>query len=98
MSTTIVLQKIVYLGIDIHKSKYVLCAIEKNEQRTEHFKTIKASAEEIFKYIEDLKKDYGHNAVFVCGFEPGPCGFHLKQEINVRRLLQYHSDPVYSSF
>lgn len=82
MSKSILSQNIVFIGIDVHKSKYVICALEKEEEHSSHFKTVFSSSKEVINYIEELKTEYGQNATFVCGYEAGPTGIGLKREIN----------------
>ena len=69
--------KILYIGIDVHKDTYSLCSFDfyKNELSDEM--TIKAITKGVIKYLDVIKKKHKEEIMFACGYGVGPPGYSL---------------------
>ena len=70
-------EKILYIGIDVHKNTYSLCSFDFHKNELSDEMTIRATTKAVIKYLEVIKKKYKEEILFVCGYEAGPTGYSL---------------------
>lgn len=75
------MESIVYVGIDVHKDSYSICCYKSREDRFYYEKKLKAESKPVIKYLESVKKEFGEDTVFICGYEAGPTGFGLYRDL-----------------
>ena len=70
-------EKILYIGIDVHKDTYSLCCFDFFRNELSDEMTIKATTKAVVKYLEAIKKKHKEEILFACGYEAGPTGYGL---------------------
>lgn len=75
------MNSIVYVGMDVHKESYTLCCYCYDTDKVEYKQTIPSDYKLILKYIESMRKVYGEDATFVCGYEAGCLGYSLYHQL-----------------
>ena len=70
-------EKILYIGIDVHKDSYSLCSFDFHKNELSDEMTIKATTKAVVKYLEAIKKKHREEILFACGYEAGPTGYGL---------------------
>ena len=72
---------IIYVGMDVHKDTYSICYYDSRTDRNLYEKTMKATTQNVLRYLENVKKQLGEETMFVCGYEAGPTGFGLCRDL-----------------
>ena len=70
-------EKILYIGIDVHKDTYSLCCFDFHKNELSDEMTIKATTKAVIKYLEAIRKKHKEEILFACGYEAGPTGYGL---------------------
>lgn len=70
-------EKILYIGIDVHKDTYSLCCFDFYKNELSNEMTTKATTKHVIKYLESVRRKYSEEILFVCGYEAGPTGYGL---------------------
>ena len=70
-------EKVLYVGIDVHKDTYSLCYFDFFRNELSDEMTIKATTKVVVKYLEAIKKKHKEEILFACGYEAGPTGYGL---------------------
>ena len=83
----------VYVGMDVHKESFTLCAYTIDAEKGSHFQRTEADYKNVLKYLEFLRTVYGNDANFICGYEAGCLGYTLyhqltEHDVNCVILLQ----------
>ena len=81
-------EKILYIGIDVHKNTYSLCSFDFHKNELSDEMTIKATTKAVIKYLETIKKKHKEEILFACGYEAGPTGdhqCHRKSEFDLQK-------------
>jgi transposase len=75
------MKSILYVGMDVHVTNYTLCcySIEKDEAFA--IVSIEPDYKNIFKYLEQVKKNQGNDCEFLCGYEAGSLGYTLYHQL-----------------
>ena len=71
----------VYVGMDVHKETFTLCCYTNEKEKAEYSQKVDAHYSKILNYINAMKKHYGDDAVFVCGYEAGCLGYALYHQL-----------------
>ena len=71
----------VYVGMDVHKESFSLCAFTIEEDKGMHYQKIEADFKKVLKYLEFLRTIYGNDTNFVCGYEAGCLGYTLYHQL-----------------
>ncbi|MGN0485474.1 MAG: IS110 family transposase [Lachnospiraceae bacterium] len=71
----------VYVGMDVHKESFTLCAFTIEEDKASHFQRTEANYKNILKYLEFLRTIYGDDVNFICGYEAGCLGYTLYHQL-----------------
>ena len=58
-------EKILYVGIDVHKDTYALCCFDFQRNELSDEMTVKATTKAVIKYLEALKKKHKEEILFV---------------------------------
>ena len=66
-------EKILYVGIDVHKDTYSLCCFDFFRNDLSDEMTIKATTKAVIKYLEAIKKKHREEILFACGYEARQC-------------------------
>ena len=75
------MNSIVYVGMDVQKESYTLCCYCYDTDKVEYKQTIPSDYKLILKYMESMRKIYGEDASFVCGYEAGCLGYSLYHQL-----------------
>ena len=70
-------EKILYIGIDVHKDTYSLCNFDFHKKELSDEMTIRATTKAVIKYLEAIKKKHKEEILFACGYEAGPTCYGL---------------------
>ena len=76
----------VYVGMDVHKESFTLCAYTLEEEKGSYSRKTPADYKEVLKYLEFLRTVYGNDVNFVCGYEAGCLGYTLYHQLNDRNV------------
>ena len=79
----------VYVGMDVHKESFTLCAYTLEKEKGSYSRRTPADYKEVLKYLEFLRTVYGNDTIFVCGYEAGCLGYTLYHQ-----LTDHHVDCV----
>lgn len=71
----------VYVGMDVHKESFTLCAYTLEEEKGSYSRRTPADYKEVLKYLEFLRTVYGNDTIFVCGYEAGCLGYTLYHQL-----------------
>ncbi|MBQ1790756.1 MAG: IS110 family transposase [Oscillospiraceae bacterium] len=71
----------VYVGMDVHKESFTLCCYTNEKEKTEYPQKVNGHYSKVLNYINAMRKHYGDDAVFVCGYEAGCLGFTLYHQL-----------------
>lgn len=71
----------VFVGMDVHKETYTLCAYSPALEEPSHIVKCKADYHNIIRYLATIRKQFGENSQFICGYEAGCLGFTLCRDL-----------------
>ncbi|MBP3359502.1 MAG: IS110 family transposase [Clostridia bacterium] len=71
----------VYVGMDVHKESFSLCAFTIEADKACHYQKTEADFRKVLKYLDFLRTVYGENVDFVCGYEAGCLGYTLYHQL-----------------
>ena len=71
----------VYVGMDVHKESFSLCAYTIETEKASHYQRTEANYKNVLKYLEFLRDIYGKDANFICGYEAGCLGYTLYHQL-----------------
>lgn len=84
------MERIIYIGMDVHSTSYSLCALEPIfGQENKFFFETKVAAEpsNIIKYLDDIESCFANDeCTFVTGYEAGCLGFSLYNYLKGRGI------------
>lgn len=70
-------EKVLYVGIDVHKDTYALCCFDFHRNELSDEMSVKGTTKAVIRYLEAIKQKHREELVFVCGYEAGPTGYGL---------------------
>jgi len=76
------MNSILYIGIDVHKESYTICSYRIEDDEAKFVQKIKPDYKVVLKYMEQMRRQYGNDIEFLCGYEAGPLGYKLYHELN----------------
>ena len=76
----------VYVGMDVHKENFSLCCYTFEDDKTTHAQNIAADYRLVLKYLDSMRRCYGEEAEFVCGYEAGCLGYTLYRELTAHNV------------
>lgn len=56
----------IYVGMDVHKNSFTLCAYTIESEMASHFQKTEADYKKVLKYLEFLRTIYGNDTKFLC--------------------------------
>ena len=71
----------VYVGMDVHKESFSLCAFTIEADKGKYHQKTAPDFKKVLKYLEFLRSIYGDDAKFVCGYEAGCLGYTLYHQL-----------------
>ena len=80
----------VYVGMDVHKESFTLCAFTIEEDKGKYHQKTDPDFKKVLKYLEFLRTTYGDDANFICGYEAGCLGYtlyHQLENCNVKCVI-----------
>ncbi len=80
----------VYVGMDVHKESFSLCAYTIEAEKAFHYQRTEADYKKVLNYLEFLRTIYGGDANFICGYEAGCLGYTLYHQLmanNVKCII-----------
>ena len=75
------MNSIVYVGMDVHKESYTLCCYRFEDDKLRYQQKIEPNYKVVLKYLEQMRKQYGGEIEFICGYEAGPIGYTLYHQL-----------------
>lgn len=76
------MNRVVYVGMDVHKDTYSLCAFDAQDQCFLTETTIKSEVDFVLKYVKSIENRFKDDELAViCGYEAGPTGFSLCRDL-----------------
>lgn len=76
----------VYVGMDVHKESFSLCAYTIETKKASHYQKTEADYKNVLKYVEFLRTIYGDDANFICGYEAGCLGYNLYHQLTANNI------------
>lgn len=76
----------IYVGMDVHKNSFTLCAYTIESEMASHFQKTEADYKKVLKYLEFLRTIYGNDTKFLCGYEAGCLGYTLYHQLSARNV------------
>lgn len=76
----------VYVGMDTHKDKFSLCCYTFEDDRTAYEQNIAADYRLVLKYLDAMRRHYGEDAEFICGYEAGCLGYTLYRDLTAHNV------------
>lgn len=81
------MNRVIYVGMDVHKDTYSLCAFDAQNQCFPSETTVKAELVHVLKYLKSIENRYKDDDIaVVCGYEAGPTGFSLCRDLQKARV------------
>ena len=77
---------ILYIGMDVHTTNYTLCSYSMEHQQGFGRVQIEPDYKRILQYLEEMKKVWGEDTEFVCGYEAGCLGYSLYHSLTDREI------------
>ena len=76
------MNRLVYVGMDVHKDTYSLCAFDAQNQCFLVEITVKSDLGHVLKYLKSIGNRFKDDDLdIVCGYEAGPTGFSLCRDL-----------------
>lgn len=72
----------VYVGMDVHKNSFSLCCYTIQDDECTHHLKIGSDYTLVLDYIESMRRIYGEDSKFICGYEAGCLGYTLYHQLN----------------
>lgn len=76
----------VYVGMDVHKESFSLCAFTIEEDKCMYHRKTTAAFKNILLYLEHLRGIYGIDTKFICGYEAGCLGYTLYRQLTAHNV------------
>lgn len=76
----------VYVGMDVHKESFTICSLLDVDEEPKNVQKVAPDHLVVLKYINGLRKRYGDDASFVCGYEAGCLGYSLYRNLTSDNL------------
>ena len=76
----------VYVGMDVHKESFSLCAYTIEAEKASHYQRTEADYKKVLNYLEFLRTIYGDDANFICGYEVGCFGYTLYHQLTANNV------------
>lgn len=76
----------VYVGMDVHKETFSLCAYTIDSDKASHYQKTQSDYKKILSYLEFLRTVYGDNVHFICGYEAGCLGYTLYHQLTAHNV------------
>lgn len=81
------MNRIIYVGMDVHKDTYSLCSFDSKQSYVFSELTVKAETSSVLSYLKNVEKHFVNDDVlFVCGYEAGPTGFSLCRDLQKKDI------------
>ena len=71
----------VYVGMDVHKENFSLCCYTRDSEKAVHTQNITADYRLVLKYLDAMRRVYGEDTEFICGYEAGCLGYTLYRDL-----------------
>jgi transposase len=79
-----IMNSIVYIGLDVHKKSYTGCCYRFEDDEVKYHQKMPSDYRQVLKYVEGMRRHYGEEVEFVCGYEAGPLGYTLYHQLRER--------------
>ena len=76
----------VYIGMDVHKESFTMASFVLGDTEPRHVQTIPSDHMLVLKYVNGLRRIYGQEAEFICGYEAGCLGYTLYHQLTGKKL------------
>lgn len=76
----------VYVGMDVHKESFSLCAFTIDEDKGKYYQKTEANYKSVLKYLEYLRTIYKGEVKFICGYEAGCLGYSLYHQLTAHKV------------
>ena len=75
------IENTIFVGMDVHKESFTLCCYNYSMSEPTHVVRTKGDYHAVLQYLESMKKRFGEDAEFVCGYEAGCLGYSLCRDL-----------------
>lgn len=76
----------VFVGMDVHKESFSLCCYSIEKDAFSHYQKTSSDYKQILAYLASLRRVFGENASFLCGYEAGCLGFTLYHQLTQHNI------------
>ena len=76
----------VYVGMDVHKEKFSLCCYTFESDTAFHAQNMAADYRLVLKYLDTMRRVFGEDTEFVCGYEAGCMGYSLYRDLTAHNV------------
>lgn len=80
----------VFVGMDVHKESFTLACYTNEEEEAKYVQRTEAHYSKVLNYLEAMRRHYGEEVTFICGYEAGCLGYTLYHQLanhNVRCII-----------
>ena len=77
---------ITYVGLDVHTTNCTAAYYRFETDNAFAVAELKPQADEIVKYLARVKKNFGEDCEFLCGYEAGCLGYSLYHELTAKGI------------
>lgn len=71
----------VYIGMDVHEANFTMCSLAEWEEEPRNVITTESDYLMVLKYINGLRRRYGEETEYICGYEAGCLGYALYRRL-----------------
>jgi len=75
------MNRILYVGMDVHKENYTLCTYDIGEDKQKYCQQLPPDYRLILSYMEWLREQYASGTEIICGYEAGSLGYSLYHQL-----------------
>lgn len=80
------MESIIYVGMDVHSTSFTLSCFSYKTQQTFATLKIEPTAKAVKRYLEGVRRNYGLDCKFVCGYEAGCLGYTLYRQLATMKI------------
>ena len=80
------MKSIIYVGMDVHTTSFTLCCYRFGLDDVFAFAQVAPDYKNILNYLDKVKKNYGEDHQFLCGYEAGCLGYTLFHQLTAHKV------------
>lgn len=75
-----------FIGMDVHKETFSLCCYDVTKDTYSHHHKTAADYKHVLAYLASLRRVFGEEVSFLCGYEAGCLGFTLYHQLTAENI------------